>query len=56
MTRLEHDQRILAAHRNYADALSAVDIASAELVKAQELLASSEGELRQLARVEVDSE
>lgn len=54
MTTTEYNARVLAAHRNYADALSAVDIASAELVRAQELLASAKAEWQQLARIDRD--
>lgn len=54
MTTTEHQRLVLEAHRVYADALSAVDIASTELARAKDLLESAEGRLRQLARVEVE--
>lgn len=56
MTTDEHTRAVLAAHRDYADALSAVDIASADLATAKEMLESAQGRLRQLARVEVEGE
>lgn len=54
MTKADHDRDVLEAHALYAAALSAVDIASADLAKAKTFLESVEARLRQLARVEVE--
>lgn len=56
MTAAQHNAAVLAAHRAYADALRAVDIASAELATAREFLNEAEGRLRQLARVDEHEE